>query len=94
MGKDRLEINRRKFLKILGIGAASTSIVSCISTNELKDDLQVNEERTIKGSMTYRINPKTKEKVSLLGYGCMRLPNNAEKNEIDQEKFKFFIRFR
>lgn len=86
MGKDRLEINRRKFLKILGIGAASTSIVSCISTNELKDDLQVNEERTIKGSMTYCINPKTKEKVSLLGYGCMRLPNNAEKNEIDQEK--------
>lgn len=44
--------------------------------------------------MTYRTNPKTGEKVSLLGYGMMRLPviggNDAKKKEgeitpIDQE---------
>ena len=44
------------------------------------------------GKMTYRVNPKTQEKVSLLGYGMMRLPTkdgNASgresKAEIDQE---------
>ena len=36
--------------------------------------------------MTYRINPKTKEKVSLLGYGMMRLPSKTEnQDDYDQE---------
>ena len=42
--------------------------------------------------MTYRVNPKTKEKVSILGYGMMRLPATNGKPfgrdndaEIDQE---------
>ena len=30
------------------------------------------------GQMTYRENPKTKEKVSLLGYGMMRLPTKVD----------------
>ena len=47
-----------------------------------------------KGKMTYRVNPGTKDRVSLLGYGMMRLPDkNAGKDpstgtgeiEIDQE---------
>lgn len=46
-----------------------------------------------KGKMTYRTNPKTGEKVSILGYGMMRLPvvgGNAKKKggeitPIDQE---------
>ena len=44
------------------------------------------------GKMTYRENPKTKEKVSILGYGMMRLPATNGKpfgrdndTEIDQE---------
>ena len=43
--------------------------------------------------MTYRVNPKTKDKVSILGYGCMRWPtidSNTDSNGksdgiIDQE---------
>ena len=38
------------------------------------------------GKMTYRENPKTKEKVSLLGYGMMRLPTKVDNgDEFDQE---------
>ena len=38
------------------------------------------------GKMTYRINPKTKEKVSILGYGMMRLPSKTEnQDDYDQE---------
>ena len=36
--------------------------------------------------MTYRVNPKTNEKVSLLGYGMMRLPTKPDdNNEYDQD---------
>lgn len=44
-----------------------------------------------KDKMTYRINPKTGDKVSILGYGCMRWPTvtgeSAREGEdkIDQE---------
>ena len=38
------------------------------------------------GKMTYRENPKTKEKVSLLGYGMMRLPTKVDNDEeFDQD---------
>ena len=45
---------------------------------------------TVKGEMTRRVNPNTGDSVSLLGYGCMRLPviekNEADgQDEIDQE---------
>lgn len=41
--------------------------------------------------MTYRTNPNTGDKVSILGYGCMRLPtmndpNNPSEQIIDQEQ--------
>ena len=40
--------------------------------------------------MTYRTNPSTGDKVSILGYGCMRLPTIEKEgeeggDEIDQE---------
>jgi predicted aldo/keto reductase-like oxidoreductase len=36
--------------------------------------------------MTYRENPKTKDKVSILGYGMMRLPTKSDNNnEFDQD---------
>lgn len=45
--------------------------------------------QTKEGGMTYRINPGTGDKVSILGYGCMRWPmtKDAEgKDIIDQEE--------
>ena len=49
--------------------------------------------------MTYRINPKTGEQVSLLGYGCMRWPTLSGgsardgADEIDQEEVNRLVDF-
>ena len=88
---DGKTLSRRTFLKALGLGAATAAapaIVSCATDKNKKGPVQ---EPPV-GKMTYRENPKTKEKVSILGYGMMRLPatngqpfgrdNDAE---IDQE---------
>lgn len=83
-------ISRRSFLKALGLGGAvvaAPAIVSCA-----KGDKPTDEQEPPVGKMTYRKNPKTGEKVSLLGYGMMRLPtikqNSAREDgdaEIDQD---------
>ena len=83
-------ISRRSFLKALGLGTATVAtpaIVSCAS-----DEKSPITEPPV-GKMTYRTNPKNGEKVSLLGYGMMRLPTldsqaSAREDgeaEIDQE---------
>ena len=84
-------LSRRTFLKALGLGtatAAAPAIVSCATGGDSKVPVQ---EPPV-GKMTYRENPKTKEKVSILGYGMMRLPATNGKPfgrdndaEIDQE---------
>ena len=86
-------ITRRDFLKIFGAGAAATTatLVGCKHAER-----QYSPEGTETGPiptdrMEYRVNPKTGEKVSLLGYGCMRWPTvdgNAAREsdaEIDQD---------
>lgn len=67
------DISRRDFLKILGVGAATAATASLASCKN--DENQQNGPVEIqKGAMTYRTNPKTGDKISLLGYGMMRLP--------------------
>ena len=64
-------MSRREFFKRIGIGAAlSTPLLAACAG---KDEAAVTSDEPT-GTMTYRINPKTNEKVSLLGYGCMRWP--------------------
>ncbi len=65
-------IDRRDFLKVLGGGALATAAVatSCVTK---KQNTGFDQEPPV-GKMTYRVNPKTKDKVSILGYGMMRLP--------------------
>ena len=41
--------------------------------------------KTDLGEMTYRTNPNNGDKISILGYGCMRWPNDPFTGEIDQE---------
>ena len=83
-------IDRRDFFKIVGITAATTSttLISCNSKKEESyEDIELGPIPTDK--MTYRINPTTKDKVSILGYGCMRWPtvstDNNNENLIDQD---------
>ena len=86
-------ISRRNFLKVLGGSsvAATVALAGCkkgTAGGDAQDDYKNQVEPPV-GKMTYRINPKTQEKVSLLGYGMMRLPNEPDspsgKETIDQE---------
>lgn len=79
-------MNRRGFLKKLGAGAvASTTLYGCSSGNK-QEAVQSTTTKTM-GEMTYRTS-LTGDKVSLLGYGCMRWPmikNSEGKEVVDQE---------
>ena len=92
------EMDRRSVLKVLGAGALATGtgMLGC------RPNTSVSPEGTATGpiptdKMEYRINPKTGEKVSLLGYGCMRWPTQPKSdgsgNEIDQEAVNEMIDF-
>lgn len=85
--KHKPEINRRKFLKILGAGAA-LSTATLYGCGKNSGDTVVNPAGTPHGEvpsdrMTYRINPSTGDKVSLLGYGCMRWPTVSQESARD-----------
>lgn len=86
--KNNNHINRRDFLKILGIaGAATTGLASC--RNGAATSSATAGENEAAG-MTYRSFPAVGEdKVSLLGYGCMRWPTVPSKDGqgdlVDQE---------
>lgn len=73
-------MERRDFLKRMGLGTAMT-LTACAQGKNGGDTTPFGMER---GKMEYRVNPKTGDRVSLLGYGCMRWPTDADGN-IDQE---------
>ena len=84
------KINRRSFLKVFGTGAAATTAATIISCKNGGNTSKAQQEPPV-GKMTYRINPNTKDKVSVLGYGMMRLPTKGQKGgrqtgaeEVDQ----------
>ena len=94
-------INRRDFLKRLGLGGVAVSGLSLAGCVPEKG--KVSPEGTENGpiptdKMTYRTNPKTGEKVSILGYGCMRWPTkkitgeNGETEEVlDQDTINSLV---
>mgnify|MGYP002624131511 CR=1 FL=1 len=70
-------VSRRNFLKMMGGGALTAAAVmtGCKRTDQTRAAEEYKSQvEPPKGRMTYRENPKTHEKVSLLGYGMMRLP--------------------
>ena len=67
------KISRRSFLSTIATATAATTVTTLTGCNNGKQSSgSATEPPTDK--MTYRTNPKTGEKVSLLGYGMMRLP--------------------
>ena len=88
--KDK-NISRRSFLKLFGAGTVATAatLAGCKQGDKAGDQAAEEYKNQVEppvGQMTYRENPKTKEKVSLLGYGMMRLPTLPDNNnEYDQE---------
>lgn len=72
-------MDRREFLKIAGLSAAAGSIglAGCTQETDVKS-----------GEMTYRTHPENGDRVSILGYGCMRWPLTKDENGkdiVDQE---------
>ena len=87
------DIGRREFLQKVGVAGAVVSGVSlagCSSDNNSGQKWSVEGtggEPT--GEMTYRTTPNTGDKISILGYGCMRWPMTKDENDkdiVDQEK--------
>jgi predicted aldo/keto reductase-like oxidoreductase len=80
-------INRRDFLKLSGATLGAAALAGCqpkpaVTSGNPADGAPA-------GEMEYRINPGNGDKVSLLGYGCMRWPQKPGpdgKDLIDQEK--------
>ena len=79
--KDCPNMNRREFLKRLGIGTGSAigmmafKPLSALAQSEKKDTV-------IDNRMTYRVQHGSGKQVSLLGFGMMRLPNDQD--EVNQ----------
>ena len=84
-------ISRRSFLKLFGAGTVATAatLAGCKKIDKSGEQAAEEYKNQVEppvGKMTYRENPTTKDKVSLLGYGMMRLPTKPEKeDEFDQE---------
>lgn len=89
--EDKNTINRRDFLRIAGAStvAGSSLLYGCRESGQATGAGAPGNIPT--GKMTYRTTPTTGDRVSLLGYGCMRLPtisNGSARDsgdEIDQE---------
>lgn len=90
-------MKRRDFLKTLSVATAVT--VSC--KNKIDD---IDTESVVLGEiptdkMEYRTNPSTGDKVSLLGFGAMRLPTiyggsaGDSKDEINQKRVNEMVDF-
>lgn len=89
---NKTNISRRKFLKALGIAGATVTVTSLPGCNNKGDNNQpANNIVPGTGEMTYRTNHHTGDRVSLLGFGMMRLPSIDNRSaregnsEIDQE---------
>ncbi len=70
-------MDRRDFIKHLGGAAVATSVVLSACQSNEKENPIVGDIIDGQGEMTYRTNPNSGDKVSLLGYGMMRLPVEA-----------------
>lgn len=80
MKKEHEDMNRRQFLQRLGMGAGSALAMmameplnvlagNSVKLGQLKYDADENK-------MTYRVQHGSGEKISLLGFGMMRLPDD------------------
>lgn len=90
MDSDNKNCSRREFLKRFGVSAASAFAMLAVGDLPVKGmnrqdqrSPQPQSPQDKNNNMSYRVNNKTGDKVSLLGYGMMRLP--SKDGQIDQD---------
>ena len=88
-------ISRRDFLKVTGAGAvAAAAAVACSNDKKKTVSPTIVGAKSGEGKMEMRTNEANGDKVSLLGYGCMRWPMIKDENGkdiIDQAKVNELI---
>ena len=86
-------MDRRNFLKTIGAAVGTAAVGSQLAScgksdnsdlDKFNNDDYKEQQEPATGKMTYRTTPSTGDKVSILGYGMMRLPM-MEKDENDPE---------
>ncbi len=90
----KFDISRRDFFRKSALAALATSplLTACSGKKDGDtDESQLPQTPIPTDMMTLRVNPSTGDKVSLLGYGCMRWPtkpdfDNPGEDLIDQEE--------
>ena len=78
MGNKRSDMNRRQFLHKLGLGAAAMALDPLSVLAGETTAPQNNDGGDVQNQMTYRVKHGSGDKVSLLGFGMMRLPDDQD----------------
>ena len=76
--RENTDMGRRNFLRRLGVGAGSAMALMALEPIGV---LAKNEKKASNGAenrMTYRVQHGSGERISLLGFGMMRLPNDQD----------------
>ncbi len=68
---NKSSISRRGFIRMAGLGALAGLAGACTSRSDTDSAVP---QHKVDGPMTRRLNHNSGDSVSLLGYGCMRLP--------------------
>ena len=78
MGKKQSDMNRRQVLHKLGLGAAVMAMdpLSVLAGETTRP--QTNDGGDVQNQMTYRVKHGSGDKISLLGFGMMRLPDDQD----------------
>lgn len=99
---NKKQLGRREFLKRFGIGTAAVSVAALPGCNNKNNPVSGNLTSGADiptDKMTYRVNASTGDKVSLLGYGCMRWPDmeggagRSQDVDLDQEAINSMVDF-
>lgn len=80
MAKERKEIDRRQFLRKLGLGSGAAMAMMTLEPLSIlaADKAEPQVGKSSSNRMTYRVQHGSKEQISLLGFGMMRLPDSQE----------------
>ena len=83
MNEKKDNMSRREFLRKLGIGTGSAMAIMALEPITAFAKNETNGQQSASNNrMTYRVQHGSGEKISLLGFGMMRLPNNQD--EVNQ----------